>query len=107
MNLVRVAVASFTSLATKSPGQKRGASVKRWLKALEYPSRASGGSSSRGRQSISVAVRILAVPRWRRRASRIVGYAVGNVGFSFTGSKRRQHAIGMVPTEILDPLWGG
>ncbi len=56
--------------------------------------------------SISVAVRTSAALRWRR-SSRPVSYAIGNVGFSFPGSERRQNPIGRSPTGSLNPLGGG
>ena len=56
--------------------------------------------------SISVAVRTPAALRWRR-SSRPVSYAIGNVGFSFPGSERRENSIGGSPTGSLNPLGGG
>jgi len=43
----------------------------------------------------------------RRRSSRPVGYAVGDVGFLFPGSERREDSIGSSPTGSLNPLGGG
>jgi hypothetical protein len=43
----------------------------------------------------------------RRRSSRPVGYAIGDVGFLFPGSERREDSIGGSPTGSLNPLGGG
>lgn len=56
--------------------------------------------------SISVAVITLAA-LGRRRSSRPVGYAIGNIGFPFPGSERRENSIGGSPTGSLNPLGGG
>ena len=59
------------------------------------------------RQSISVAVCVLAARWWRRRSSRPVGYAVGNIGFLFGFGKDGRDALRRSPAEIPDPPWGG
>jgi hypothetical protein len=60
----------------------------------------------RARYAVSVAV-ITSAAVGRRRSSRPVGYAVGNVGFLFALGKVGRDAFGISPTGILDPLWGG
>jgi hypothetical protein len=57
-------------------------------------------------QSISVAV-IAPAPLGRRRSSRPVGYAIGDIGFSFSEIERRKNAIGGSPTGTLNPLGRG
>ena len=56
--------------------------------------------------SIPVAVVTLAV-LGRRRPSRPVGYAIGNIGFPFPGTERRENATAGSPAGRLDPLGCG
>jgi hypothetical protein len=58
------------------------------------------------RYAVSVAVITSAALR-RRRSSRPVGYAVGDVGFLFALGKVGRDAVRISPTGVLDPLWGG
>src|SRR5262245_37484024 len=57
----------------------------------------------RTRYAVSVAI-ITSAALGRRRSSRPVGYAAGNIVIAFPTSGRRENSIGISPTGILDPL---
>src|SRR5262245_44951935 len=59
----------------------------------------------RARYAVSVSV-ITSAALGRRRSSRPVGYAVGNIGIPLPTSGRWENSIGISPTGILDPLGG-
>jgi hypothetical protein len=58
------------------------------------------------RHSISVAIVTLAA-LGRRRSSRPVGDAIGDIGFPFPVIERWENSIGGTPTGSLNPLGGG
>src|SRR5262245_33440631 len=59
----------------------------------------------RARYAVSVAI-ITSATLGRRRSSRPVGFAVGDVGFPFAPTKIGRDAVRISPARILDPLWG-
>ena len=71
---------------------RRAASLIPWMLSARY--------------AVPVAV-ITSATLGRRRSSRPVGYAVGDVGFLFAFGKVGRDALRISPTCILDRLWGG